>query len=205
MDVHQGSAAIHKMKLLDSSSQVLVHQMVLQICKIHNTLYNMLYLDSMGEFVGAHLNKFTHRFEVEHEAERIVYFLDLQYHLVYGDLTARIKELHLVDGSRSLMYIHLGIICRLVVGMDEFVMDHIFVLGSNPGATLAIDMGNGIESSLNTSSESEDNCFKIIKRNIIAGVGRCVGSITVPSVGYHPLRKGLEGAYRAWLRETRSG
>ena len=54
------NSAIHKLKFLDSSSQGLVRQMVLQIYKVHNMLYHMvLYLKSMGEFVGAHLNKQT--------------------------------------------------------------------------------------------------------------------------------------------------
>ena len=91
-----------------------------------------------------HSNIFTHRFEVE----RIAYFTDLQYHLVYRNLTARIKELHLENGGRSLMFIYPRMLCQLITGMDEFVMKHIFVLGSTTDATLAIDMGNGIVSSL---------------------------------------------------------
>ena len=41
------------MKFLDSSSQAPEHQMTLQICKVHN----MLYLESISEYIGAHLNK----------------------------------------------------------------------------------------------------------------------------------------------------
>ena len=43
------------MKFLDSSSQAPEHQMTLQICKVHN----MLYLESISEYIGAHLNKQT--------------------------------------------------------------------------------------------------------------------------------------------------
>ena len=41
------------MKFFDSSSQAPEHQMTLQICKVHN----MLYLESISEYIGAHLNK----------------------------------------------------------------------------------------------------------------------------------------------------
>ena len=82
------------------------------------------------------------------EVERIVYFTDLQYHLVYKNLTARINELHLVSGDISMMFIRPEMLCKLITGMNEFVMEHIFVLGSTTGVTLAIDMGNGIVSSL---------------------------------------------------------
>nr|POE83125.1 hypothetical protein CFP56_42729 [Quercus suber] len=108
----------------------------------------------MGSYVHT-AEKFTYRFEgeqrvVEH-VERIVYFIDLQKRLAHGTLTARIKELHYVDGtigSRFLMYIDSEMLCKLMAGLDDFVMGHIFVPGSTPGATFAIDMGNGTVSSL---------------------------------------------------------
>ena len=103
-------------------------------------------------FVYVRTSKFTHRFKVEHRVvECIVYFIDLQYHLAYETLTGRIKELQLVDGtigSKFLLYIDPEMICRLVAGIDEFVMDHIIVPGSTPSATLAIDIGNGMVSTV---------------------------------------------------------
>ena len=89
-------------------------------------------------------NVFTDRFEVEH----IVHLTDLQCHLVFESLTTRIKELHPMSGDKSVMFIHPEMLCRLITGMDEFVEEHIFVQGSTTGATLAIDMGNGMVSSL---------------------------------------------------------
>ena len=46
------------------------------------------------------------------------------------------------------MFIYPRMLCQLITGMDEFVMKHIFVPRSTTDATLAIDMGNGIVSSL---------------------------------------------------------
>nr|POE56056.1 nedd8-specific protease 1 [Quercus suber] len=145
--------------------------------------------------------KFTYRFEgeqrvVEH-VERMVYFIDLQKRLAHGNLTTRIKELHYVDGtigSRFLMYIDPEMLCWLMAGLDDFVMGHIFVPGSTPGATLAIDMGNGTKY---TFSKSAGNCLKIIKSEIRAGVESCVGCITMPADRYRLLKNGLEGAYTA--------
>ena len=96
---------------------------------------------------------FTYRFKGERVVEcveRMVYFIDLQTRAPHGTLTARVKEIHYVDGTiskRFLMYIDLEMLCRLMAGLDDFVMGHIFVPGSTPGATLAIDMGNGMISS----------------------------------------------------------
>ena len=53
MDEHHRLITTHGMKFLDSSSQAPEHQMTLQICKVHN----MLYLESISEYIGAHLNK----------------------------------------------------------------------------------------------------------------------------------------------------
>ena len=96
---------------------------------------------------------FTYRFEGERVVECVkcmVYFIDLQMHAPHGTLTARVKEIHYVDvtiSRRFLMYIDLEMLCRLMAGLDDFVMGHIFVPGSTPSATLAIDMGNGTVSS----------------------------------------------------------
>nr|POE56055.1 hypothetical protein CFP56_72369 [Quercus suber] len=156
----------------------------------------------MGNGIVHTAEKFTYRFEREQRAvehvERMVYFIDLQKRLAHGTLTTRIKELHYVNGtigSRFLMYIDPEMLCRLMAGLDDFVMGHIFVPGSTPGATLAIDMGNGMKY---TFSEPASNCLKILKSEIRAGVESYVGCITVPAGRYSLLRNSLEGAYRAW-------
>ena len=81
--------------------------------------------------------------------EHMVYFIDLQT-LAPDRRTVRVKETDYVDDTplrRFLMYIDPEMLCRLVDGLDDFVMGHVFIPGSTPGATLAIDMGNGTVSS----------------------------------------------------------
>ena len=87
-------------------------------------------------------NVFTKRIDIDYS----VYFMDLQYHMVYRNMTLRIKESHPVNG-RSVMFIHPRMLCRLITAMDDFVM-HIFIPRSIATLSQPIDMGNGTINSL---------------------------------------------------------
>ena len=86
-------------------------------------------------------NVFTKRIDIDYS----VYFMGLQYHMVYKNMTLRIKESHPVNG-RFVMFIYPRMLCKLNA-MADFVM-HIFVLGRTATLSQPINMGNGTVSSL---------------------------------------------------------